>query len=344
MEGFTYNGVHSSDVGVMYVPSADEMGDFFSDYEVISDEHSWADGGAYFKSRVKPRVFTLSCFYDRVDEKKLEEIIRWLDRRTSGELIFDSRPYASYFVHPTKRISVNDYLQGGGTHSGTFEVSFTAYHPFARLVYDNATDYDNAGFKAETGVLPKNVPLVEAAGAGNYMYVYNPGTERAHSKVVLKSSITSPVTLTNDLNKSKCTIKPVTLASGETIEIDSYTGRTEKVSSTGRTLCTEFHDDGFLVFEPCTPFYRDVTVHTTAQSKVVTSGSDVFNDGMVGQWILIGTSWRLISAVSSAKSITVHAPFEEMTDTAAFIGTRNMVLITSTETPSIEIKCYPEVR
>lgn len=92
MEGFSYNGIHSSDLGVYYVPNAQARGDFFADYEVIDSERVWFSGGEYFKPRVKTRVFELDCYYDQITIEKREKIIRWLDRRTGGYLIFDKRP------------------------------------------------------------------------------------------------------------------------------------------------------------------------------------------------------------------------------------------------------------
>lgn len=45
MQGFSYNGIHSSSMGVFYIPSPEQRGDFYSDFDVISLERSWSSGG-----------------------------------------------------------------------------------------------------------------------------------------------------------------------------------------------------------------------------------------------------------------------------------------------------------
>lgn len=95
-------------MGIRYVPDPIERGDFQSEYDVLDLERSWNAGGEYYHSRVKTRTFNISCFYDEITVAQREAILRWLDRRTSGNLIFDDRPYAEYHVRPAKRIEFKD--------------------------------------------------------------------------------------------------------------------------------------------------------------------------------------------------------------------------------------------
>lgn len=94
MNGFNYNGVHNSELKVRYIPDPLERGDYFSDYEVIDEERSWFPGGDFYKTRVKSKVKSIECYYEQVTKGEKDKIIRWLDRRTSGKLWFDDRPYA----------------------------------------------------------------------------------------------------------------------------------------------------------------------------------------------------------------------------------------------------------
>lgn len=89
---------------------------------------------------MKPRTFDLTCVYEELTLAQREEIVQWFDRRMSGELVFDDRPYASYTVRPTERIRFEDYTGGiikdneeTERHSGVFTVQLTAYEPFAKL-------------------------------------------------------------------------------------------------------------------------------------------------------------------------------------------------------------------
>lgn len=82
-------------------------------------------------------MFNLTCVYEELALAQREEIVQWFDRRMSGELVFDDRPYASYMVRPTGKIRFEDYtgttIEDVERHSGVFTVQLTAYEPFAKL-------------------------------------------------------------------------------------------------------------------------------------------------------------------------------------------------------------------
>ena len=42
----------------------------------------------------------------------MEQIVRWLDRRTSGRLVFDERPDVYYDVVPSAKIEFEEKLKG----------------------------------------------------------------------------------------------------------------------------------------------------------------------------------------------------------------------------------------
>lgn len=93
---------------IKYIPDASARGDFFSDYEILDIERSWSPGGEYFHTRTTSKKKEIECYYEQITLQEREKILRWLDRRTSGELIFDDRPYAAYYVRPTKKIEFKD--------------------------------------------------------------------------------------------------------------------------------------------------------------------------------------------------------------------------------------------
>ena len=107
MDGFSYRGIHASSYGCQYHPDAKTRGDRMEDYEVLDLMTDARDGGYFIGTRVKPREFSLNCFFEDITTEKLEGIYRWLDRRSSGRLIFDARPHVCYEVHPSKQIQVS---------------------------------------------------------------------------------------------------------------------------------------------------------------------------------------------------------------------------------------------
>lgn len=259
MQGFTYNGIHCSTYSVYYTPDAAARGSFFSDYDVIDEENGWTPGGNYYKSRVKSKEFSLSCFYDNVTYETRENIIRWLDRRTSGELIFDARQWAKYFVRPTKTIIANDYLQVNNgeeeLYSGTFTVVFTAYYPFAELIPVSSNEWNSPTarkkYQSEINVLPNwiSAPTIKS----DTCIVFNPGTETGHSIIRFKGRTgSSPLKIKNLKNGTEFSFRAGTITqNGEWYEANSKTGRVERCSERGNPIVDfSVHDDGFIVFEP----------------------------------------------------------------------------------------------
>lgn len=107
MDGFSYRGLHAGHFDCVYHPDAKARGDGMEDYEASDLITDARDGGYFIGTRVKPRAFALNCFFEDVTTEKLEGIYRWLDRRSSGRLVFDARPHIYYEVHPTKRIQIS---------------------------------------------------------------------------------------------------------------------------------------------------------------------------------------------------------------------------------------------
>lgn len=261
-------------------------------------------------------MFEVSCYYEEITISQREAIIRWLDRRTSGDLIFDDRKYASYHVRPTKKIEFKDYLQrdaheGGDLYSGTFTITFSAYDPFATLNVGHAAQGVSKRALAETGLIEsKYMPSEPNAGSLTYFLMYNPGTEYGHTVIRFAGEVGSrDFEIYNGATEEKCVLKSGLKTNGsDYIEIDSKTGRVELVSGTERQLYFAFHDEGYIRLAPFTPIRRNIQVHTTAGSRVVTSSANAFDESMVGQYVYTGDGWKYIGSYISPKSVEVNSP------------------------------------
>lgn len=84
MTGFTFDGIHTSAQNCFYTPDAKARGDCVAEYEVSAIDDEARDGGSFVRARVKPRLFTLNCYFEELSQSKLEEIIRWLRRGRKG--------------------------------------------------------------------------------------------------------------------------------------------------------------------------------------------------------------------------------------------------------------------
>ena len=361
MQGFKYNGIHSSDLGVYYIPDASARGDFFADYEIVDMDRAGRDGGEYYYTRVKTRVRNLDCYYEQITFETREKILRWLDRRTSGELIFDERSYATYHVRPTKKIEFKDYLQtdmGEELYSGTFTITFSAYDPFAELNVGSLTEligsnqHDKAA--AETGLID-DIYLPRPVGVSDTdFYIYNPGTEIGHSIIRFAGSTgSSDFIIYNATTKDKFVLKAgLSTKENEYYEINSKTGRVERVNGSIREIDFAFHDEGYITFAPCEVVDRSAFVKTTLGSRTVTSdsffgGKTLFNSRMKGKYISDGMELMLINEVVSSEEMTVNADSKFGGTMICTIADMNYLTIQKAADANItrlEVICKAEVR
>lgn len=350
MLGFTYNGKHCEELHVKYIPKETQRGDIMSDYETISSERSWVAGGDYYRARVKSRVFELPCYYEDLSRKELEDMVKWLDRRTSGYLIFDERPYARYFVRPTKRIEPKNYGLGYGTnrrYSGTLTITFTAYWPFAELIYtDEGTapmsEYD------EVDLLPAAEMPSSDVHALTETLVYNPGTELGQSIIRFAGSTgSSDLVIRNVANGDECVLKAgLTTATGEYLELNSKTGRVERVTTNGRVLDYIYHDKGYIHFVSDHISNNNLRISQTSGSRVLTS-SGAFTEDNLGEYIYIDSGWKYLGTYTSPSSMSMNVNASATKTTRTRIATMNRLTITKGSGANItqlDIICKPEVR
>lgn len=85
MDGFSYNGVHSSAFNCFYVPPAAGRGGDMEDYDIVDQQVDGRDGGYYVGDRVEARDFTLECYFEDISLNMRERLLNWLHRKTSGE-------------------------------------------------------------------------------------------------------------------------------------------------------------------------------------------------------------------------------------------------------------------
>ena len=358
MLGFTYNGVHSTDMKVYYAPNESDRGEFMSNYEVIDASRSWTPGGDYFGSRVKSKEFTLNCWYEWTSTKERNAIARWLDRRTSGYLIFDERPWARYYVHPTKVVEPKDYSiaqNGLLVHSGTLTITFTAYWPYAELLYtvSDRAPY-NIGDEVDllpSSLLPFGIILYNGKVVSSSILVYNPGTEQGQSLITFAGDVgdLDDLVFTNETTGDTCVLKKGLTTNGlNTIEINSKTMRMEVVSGGAgpRTVDFEYHGGGYISFAP-NRIIRDRVSITTAGGSSIIHGNNIFNSEMVGAYIYVDSAWHEILACTASDTIVYDDTAASTQTFTSRIATMNKVAISSGNDSGIitlEIVCKPEVR
>lgn len=282
-----------------------------------------------------------------------EAILQWLDYKTSGELIFDNRPYVSYTVRPTKKISFKDYLQeemGERFYSGTFTISFTAFDPFGKLTQDFVDDpVVNQRLEAETGVIDENkMPEQQSIGDSSCL-VYNPGTELGHSIIIFSGNTGSEnFEIYNSTTGDKLVLKAgLEMSDDEHYEISSKTGRILRINGNDETIEFLFHDEGYITFAPYGKIWKNIEINTTAGDRKIMSPTGAFNKNMIGKYVYISGAWKYIGEVISVNEAILNVECESTETTMTDIVTMNYLTIKQAADASInrlEIKCIPEVR
>ena len=130
---FTYNGVHSTELGVMRVTSSNRYTDAL--LPTIQDKAVQAPGshGTYFfGSYYTQRPITINVAFDEVTEDQIRLMRKKFGDQLSHQLIFDDEPYKVYYAKVTGTPQLQ-YIPFSSPRiykgEGTF--TFTCYEPFA---------------------------------------------------------------------------------------------------------------------------------------------------------------------------------------------------------------------
>ena len=144
--GFTYNGIHSSVLGITRVNNGDRNEkSLMPEEKEIKVEKINNDGAYYFGSSYSKRVFNIDFAFEEISEEQLKKIkLYWNDKKIH-ELIFDEEPYKVYSAKITS-IATMKYVAFDKTpqervYRGEGSITFTCFYPFARSRYNCIEDY-----------------------------------------------------------------------------------------------------------------------------------------------------------------------------------------------------------
>ena len=263
---FSYNGVHSTELGVVHVSTSDRYTD--SLLPTIQDKTvqvPGSDGTYFFGSYYTQQQFTLSVAFDNVSEDQIRLARKLFGDRQSHPLVFDEEPYKIYYAKITGTpqltyVPFQNYDEDASTrpriYKGEGQFNFICYEPFAHC--PNAYKY------LDTWVVGQNGPswykynnknewnysagLLNTKGTydtfnnGSFK-VYNPGDVEADFKFIIPIGATlSGIKITdgtNDLESHTLNVSgPITAKGSDThLLFNSKTNLIEGLSSQGaRTM------------------------------------------------------------------------------------------------------------
>ena len=212
--GFTFNGQHSSQFGLLRIST----GNRYEDSLVLSHSEEAADipggpGQYYWGETIGNRPFVIKTAYDNMGESEKRKIKRWLHPDDKmHELIFDERPYIKYWVKCNKEVKASElcfnetYTSGTDiygkpiekvrrVYKGELSIEFIAYMPYGLAANKNLTDFVKYGnieeWKVVSGLktnLPDDNFVFNIQGNSNngVVNIYNPGDIESGFKLIGK--------------------------------------------------------------------------------------------------------------------------------------------------------------
>ena len=150
--GFTYNGRHSSELGIVRINTGNRAEMPLSpSFKDSTAEVPGGKGLYYFNTQIQQRQFTINFAYDDLTEEDVRELREWLNPLEQGELIFDEEPYKAYTVKPNtqpklsylvfnKEITTETFKlyepstvrSSGRLYKGEGAIGLSAYYPYAK--------------------------------------------------------------------------------------------------------------------------------------------------------------------------------------------------------------------
>lgn len=207
---FSYNGVHSTELGIVHVSSSDRYADAL--LPTIQDKTvqvPGSDGTYFFGSYYTQRPITLNIAFDSVTETQLRRTRVLFGDKQSHPLVFDEEPYKVYYAKVTgtpqyNYICFNNYEDDSNInpriYKGEGTINFICYDPFAHC--PNQYKYLNQWAVNDPSWYKYNnknewkysANLLNTKGTGNAAYdtflnrsfkLYNPGDVETDFKLIV---------------------------------------------------------------------------------------------------------------------------------------------------------------
>ena len=144
--GFTYNGIHSTELGIVRVSSGSRYDDGL--LPTIQDKAVQVPGGDgtyLFGSYYTQRQFTIQFAFDALSDVQLRRLRAVFGDKQVHPLIFDETPYKYYMAKVTGNATAKhlafDAPGGKRIFKGEGTLQFTCYFPFARSRFKYLNEY-----------------------------------------------------------------------------------------------------------------------------------------------------------------------------------------------------------
>lgn len=185
--GFTFNGVHSSDMGIIRTSNGSRFNENLLPASTDKTvQIPGGDGTYYFGSNYTQRQIPISIATDELTETQFRQLKQWLGDKQIHPLVFDEAPYKTYMVKtssiPTlKFICFDNITKNNGemtvnrVYKGEGSLQFIAYFPFARCTKKYLSEYTDSNKEEWASASGLLTTQGDYDGTGAEINLYNPG-------------------------------------------------------------------------------------------------------------------------------------------------------------------------
>lgn len=185
--GFTYNGKHSSDLGIVRTSNGSRFDEnLLPTMQDKTAQVPGGDGTYYFGSYYTQRPFSVSFAFDDLTEEQIVNLKRHFGDKKIHDLIFDERPYKIWKAKVTGTATMKyiPFAEGetNRIYKGEGTIQFTCYQPYAvceKKWLDLYNDNNKNEWSAASGLKEAQGVYDKLQGA-NSIKLYNPGDLESH--------------------------------------------------------------------------------------------------------------------------------------------------------------------
>ena len=185
--GFTFNGVHSSDMGIIRTSDGSRFNENLLPASTDKTvQIPGGDGTYYFGSNYTQRQIPISVATDELTETQFRQLKQWLGDKQIHPLVFDEAPYKTYMVKtssaPTLKFICFDNITKNNNemvvnrvYKGEGSLQFIAYFPFARCTKKYLSEYTDSNKEEWADASGLLTTQGDYDGTGAEINLYNPG-------------------------------------------------------------------------------------------------------------------------------------------------------------------------
>lgn len=268
--GFTYGGVHSSELGIVRTASSNRYDDgLLPTAQLKTATLRGMDGQYYFGGDYTQRQFSVNFSFDHLTDAQLRKLRAALGGKEIRDLIFDEAPYKVYSAAVTGNATVKhicfDDPYYGRVFKGEGTIQFTCYFPFARSRFKWLEDYNLSNipewgnddtfinineWRGTSGIVSQSSGYDSFSWSTNKYIatLYNPGDIDTDWIIKIPGTSGSPYTITNftiAMGSEQLVINTgFNLQSGDQgIYINSKTHLIQGYNSSGEVQKTHIYND-----------------------------------------------------------------------------------------------------